>query len=326
VLRLFVLSQLLLFQLCACSGAFALCIDKINDSHALENNTPNIVVENHKRIVFSQTQPDGKILKYDPFLSLYLVEDTQNFQFPFVFDAKLQKSTAILNTKEVKRGRFLQEQIGLNTFAHYSKSLPTKGIVLNSCCMLEGISTPRGVIQKAYLEHFLQTDTAEYGDIGIRVKDENHLVIVNASDPFMPKNPFKSGDCITAFDGEAVTSAGALMQKILFSKVSSQHTVVLKRSGKVLKFPVATHKRYGGGYLSDTFFESQGLYFDNQLSITRLSKAFQAYGIRVGDRLLQVDAVPVNNQEQLRLYLEQHKEYTRLLFERDNFDFFVKIK
>jgi hypothetical protein len=87
-----------------------------------------------------------------------------------------------------------------------------------------------------------------------------------------------------------------------------------------------TQQRYGGGQMSDTFLESKGIYLDEKLTIKSLDKEFQKYGLLVGDRLLEVNKVGVKTQEELRSYLENFKDYSALLFERDNFQFFVNIK
>jgi len=326
VLRLFVFLQLFFLSLYACDGTYAPCINKLTDSKALVNNTPSIVVKKHQRIIYTHNLPNAVVLKYDPFLSLYLVKDRQNFKYPFTFNKQLQLDTAIINTQEAKRGRFVKAQIGLNSFAKYSNSLKSSAVILNSCCNLEGIMTSKGIIQKEYLKHFINTKYALYSDIGIRAVDKGGFAVVEASDPFMKNNPFKKGDLVTAFDGVKVKDAAILMQKILFSKLGSKHRVTVKRGKKFFTFDVVSQKRYGGGYLSDTFMERKGIYFDKDLRITKLGNEFEKYGLKRGDRLLQVNETPVNNQEQLRLYIENFKEYSSLLFERNKFQFFVNIK
>ena len=286
-----------------------------------------MVVKNHKRIVYARQIQNAAIVKYDPFLSLYLVKDRTNFRYPFTFDNKLQLHTAIVNAHEAKAGKFIKKEIGLDSFGKYSASLSKAALILNSCCSLEGIVTSNGIIKKAYLKHFLNAKKVVYGDIGIRVKEnKNGAVLVNASDPFMKNNPFKQGDCVISYDGKKIDNAAKLMQMILFSAIHSKHSVTIKRDTKFITFKVTTNKRYGGGYLSDTFLEQKGIYFDKALYITQLNGSFKYYGLKIGDRLIEVNAVAVNNQEQLRLYIKKHKEYSSLLFERNKFQFFVNIK
>jgi S1-C subfamily serine protease len=186
--------------------------------------------------------------------------------------------------------------------------------------------TPRGIIQKEYLKHFVTTKKSEYGDIGIRVKNEKGRVVVTASDPFFEDNPFKVNDVIVALDGKKVQAASTFMRRVLFSQVGSKHSVKVQRQKRYLTHSVVTKKRYGGGEVSDTFLESRGLYFDRRLSLVKIEKKFKNYGIKEGDRLIQIDGVLVKNQKELREYLQSAKDYTSLLFERDGFEFFVNIK
>jgi len=326
LLRLFIAFNLLFLSLYACSNNYKLAIKKVKDSQSIQHNSLSIPIENNQRIMYTHTIPNAVVIKYDPFLNLYLVKEKHSFVYPFKFNIKLHLNTALVNDKNVKEGKFIKNQIGLNSLAKYSTTMHTPAIVLNSCATLEGIQTDKGIIQKEYLERFITSKTLKYSDIGIRVKDEKGFVIVNASDPFMINNPFKRGDCIVAFDNKKIKTASTLMKRILFSKIDSKHKVKVKRNLKFYTYTVVSQQRYGGGYLSDTFLEQKGIYFDDKLRITRLSKKFKSYGLKVGDKLIRVNAVAVNNQEQLRLYIENFKDYSSLLFERNNFQFFVNIK
>ncbi|SFV52114.1 FIG00638667: hypothetical protein [hydrothermal vent metagenome] len=324
--RLFVLASSLFFNLYACKGDYVSCIAKVKDSQAIQKNFLSIPITKKRRLVYAKHLPKTKILKYDPFLSLYLVEDKQPFQYPFDINMRLQLTTAIVTDKVAKKGHFIHNEIGLNTLARYSKKLATPALVTNSCCSLEGIVTQRGVIQKEYLKHFIESKTVQYGDIGIRVRDKNGDVVVSASDPFMKENPFKKGDIIVAFDAKKIKSAAFLMRKILFCKINTKHSVKVKRGSKYITYKVSIAKRLGGGALSDTFFERKGLYFDKRLSLVKITPAFQKYGLHRGDRLIQINGVLVKNQKELREHLEKFKNYSSLLFERNGFEFFVNIK
>jgi len=326
VFRLFVLIHLLLLNLYACQGGYFSCIAKIKDSHTVKNSALYIPVKNNRLLVYSKQKPKAKILKYDPFLSLYLIEDRKKFPYPFEVNMRLQLGSALVNDKVSKEGKILKNQIGLNSLAQYSVKFPKPALVTSSCCSLEGIATPRGVIQKEYIKRFLSKDSATYADIGVRVKNEDGFVIVSASNPYLEDNPLKKGDYIVAFDGEKIKAASIFMRRVLFSKIGSMHTITIKRSGKLLHLKVKSTKRYGGGVISDTFLEHKGIYFDESLRIVGLSEYFVNYGLLVGDKLLQVNGVEVQNQKELLAYIENFKEFSSLLFSRRNFQFFVNIK
>mgnify|MGYP005849050975 CR=1 FL=1 len=338
--RLFLLLHLLLFELSACGGLcnpcvqkvqsrvgfYNSCVQKVKDANAIVSATLSIPVKNNKRLIYSETPPNEKILKHDPFLGLYLVADRSGFAYDFHFASPDKMAYGVVNTKSMYQEKLLRPQIGLNSLGFFSKSHETPALVLNNCCYLVAIVTPNGVIQKEYLEHFLLDTPLIYGDIGIRIEERGGGAYVVASDPFVSGNPFLKGDKILTFDGKKVRNAAELMQKILFSKIGSKHSITLLRGSKSLCVDVQTQQRYGGGKLSDTFLESKGIYLDKKLTIVSLGKEFKKYGLLVGDRLLEVNREGVKTQEELRRYLENSKDYSSLLFERNNFQFFVNIK
>ena len=326
MLRLLFLLHYSLLSLLACNGAFSPCVNKLNDSHSLNAHYINVAVSKNYRIFYAKTQPNAAVVKYDPFLNLYLTQEKHPFMYPFIFDNKVHNSSAIITLTDAKTGKFEKKQVGLNHFATYLPSTKKLALVVNRCCMLEGISTPDGIIQQEYLQHFLNTKTVAYSDIGIRLRDLKGSVVVEHADPFFQNNPFQRGDIITAFDGKKVVDAANLMQTILFSKRGSFHKVAIKREGKMITYKVKSQYRYGGGYVSDTFLERKGFYFDETLHIVRHTKQLKKYGLKVGDRVLKIDNIAVNNQEKLRLYLERNKAFSSMLIQRNNFDFFVKIK
>jgi len=326
VFRLFTLLSLLFLNSFACQGGYNSCIAKIQDSKTIHDNSLYIPVKNNRLLIYSKTKPKAKILKYDPFLSLYLVPDPKKFAYPFEVNMRLQLGSAIVTNKRAKEGKILHNQVGLNRLAIYSEKLKTPALITSSCCSLEAIVTSDGVIQKEYIKRFLSKTPSTYADIGIRVKNEKGYVIVKARNPYIKDNLFEKGDCIVAFDGKKVTTASSFMRSVLFSKIGSKHRVRVKRNGKFINFSVVSSKRYGGGAISDTFLEQKGIYFDKTLHIIKLSKQFKSYGMLLGDQLLQVNGVTVKNQEELLQYIEDFKDFSLLLFERNKFQFFVNIK
>jgi len=326
VYRLLLLVGLSFINLYACKGGYASCVQKVKDSNSIQNQSVTIPISKKRYLVYSHKKPTEKIIKYDPFLSLYLVEGKDHFQYPFEINMRLQLGSTMVTKNGSCEGRFTSKQVGLNQFATYSEKLILPSIVTSSCCWLEGITTKKGIIQKEYLKHFIDAKQLSYGDIGIRVQQRGHKSIVTASNPFMKTNPFKKGDILLKMDGKKIRSAAELMQKILFSSLGSTHSFVIRRAGKELSFNLSIQKRYGGGFVSDTFLESKGLYFDENLVLKKIGGEFKNYGLKLGDRLIQVNGVLVKNQKGLREYIENFKDYSSLLFERNGFEFFVNIK
>jgi hypothetical protein len=325
VLRLFLLLNLLFLNLYACKGGYESCKLKIKDSKSIQNAQLNLCVKKHQRLLYSEKKPKGKILKHDPYLSLYLVEDKKGFKHPFFINYRLTLGLAGVDTKRAIEGKIKKHQIGLNHFATFSEPLSVPSVLLTSCCSLEGIVTPKGIIEKEYIDRFLQVKKVEYADIGIRVEDKAKKVLVNAINPFIKNNPFKLNDQIVAFDTKKVTNASDLMRWILFSKIGSSHVVKIRRNAKNLNLKVKSQNRYGGGELSDTFLEFLGLSFDKNLYLVKIEPKARKYQLKLGDRLLQINKKNITNESEILKIISQTKESSYLLFERYNFQFFVKV-
>jgi hypothetical protein len=326
VLRLVLALNLLFFNLYACKGGYDSCKQKVIDSQALRECSIYIPVTKHQRVVYSITPPKEKILKYDPFLSLYLIEDTKGFPYPFHINMQEQLGIASVSSKTPVEGKIIKKQIGLNSLAQFSEPIFYPSIITSSCCSLEAIVTPSGIIEKEYIQRFINTKEMNYGDVGIRIKEEKGKVSVSAVNPFIKNNPFKKGDVLLALNEKKIGSAATLMRQILFAKVGSTQKFKVKRDGKIQSFSAVTYKRYGGGCISDTFLEQKGLYFNEELQIIDLQKDFANYGLIPGDKLIEVNGIRVKTQDDLQKYLADFKEFSSLLLERDGFQFFVNIE
>jgi len=329
VFRLFLALNLLLLTLQACKDGYDSCKQKLIDSNAIINETLQLPVENNKKIIFAKNIPKNilnyKILKHDPFLSLYLVEDIKGFKYPFIINMNQALGCAAINKTAATELKITKRQVGLNNFALFSEELQTPMVLTNSCCALEGLVTENGIIEKEYLQRFINSNENTYADFGMRIQELNSLVIVKSIDPFMKNNPFKKGDCIISLDGKKVKSSSAFMRDVLFSKVGLSHKIEVKRGGKILKLDVKTQKRDGGGYISDTFLEHKGFYFSKDLKIIKIDKPQKDYGLKLGDKLLQVNGVIIENQQDVMENISNFKEFASLLFERDNFQFFIRV-
>ena len=326
IFRLFFFTTLFVFNLYACKGGYLSCVQKLKDAHAIENNYLSLPLEKGFSLLFTRKKPNGKILKFDPFLSLYLVKENHPFRYPFDFSNLSKKESAVVTKQTFQEGRFLQHQIGLDSFGRYSKQLSLPAVITDSYCSLEGLVTQKGVIEKEYLKHFLHSKESQYGDIGVRVEEQNKRVVVSAKDPFFKGNPFQKGDIIVAFDGKKVFKSALFMQKVLFAKVATTHTIKIQRAKKLLTYRVSVAKRFGGGFVSDTFLESKGLYFDENLLLTGVNSHLKEYGLHCGDRLIQINGVLVKRQKEVRESFQKLQKPLSLLFERNGFEFFVNIK
>lgn len=324
MLRVFIALSIFFFNLFACEGGYSSCVKKVKHSQTLQKKTLQIPISHNRRLVFSPNKPDAKILKHDPFLSLYIVEDTNSFKYPFKISKRYPAGLASVNNTTAIELKIKKRQVGLNQFALANTPLQKRAILTNSCCSLEGIVTERGIIEKVYIKRFIDKKDIRYADIGIRVKDSPKGVIVTSHDPFMKKNPFQKGDYILSFDGHRVKDAARLMRKILFARIGSTHNVKIKRCNKIINIKVRNQERLSGGYKVETYLDNYGLTFDINLRIIKIDKTKKSYGLLIGDRLMQVNTHKVSKQEDVMKHISDFKYHPKLLFERnDNFQFFV---
>lgn len=312
-------------NLYACKGGIESCRLKTLDSGAIVKNSLHIPLQNNQKLIFSATRPNTKIIKHDPYLSLYLVEDKKNFKYPFRLNMNQSLGTFGVDNNSVIEGRIIKKQVGLNSFATFSEPLSAPSLLLNSCCALEGIVTPQGIIEKEYIAHFLNSKKVAYGDFGIRVKDSGSTVTVSSSNPFLKENLFKKDDIVLELEGKKVKNSASFMRDVLFSEIGSVHSVKIKRANEFITISAKTQNRAGGGYLSDTFLEFLGISFDKNLFIIKIEKKAEHYGLKLGDKLLQVNLKDVENEEEILEIIDNPKKSANLLFQREHFQFFVKV-
>ena len=312
-------------NLYVCKGGIESCRLKTVDSGAIVKNSLHIPLQNNQKLIFSTTRPNTKIIKHDPYLSLYLVEDKKNFKYPFKLNINQSLGSFGVDNNSVIEGKIIKKQVGLNSFATFSEPLSAPSLLLNSCCALEGIVTPQGIIEKEYIARFLNSKKVAYGDFGIRVKDSGSAVIVSSSNPFLKENLFKKDDIVLELEGKKVKDSASFMRDVLFSEIGSVHSVKIKRANEFITISAKTQNRAGGGYLSDTFLEFLGISFDKNLFITKIEKKAEHYGLKLGDKLLQVNLKDVENEEEILEIIDNPKKSANLLFQREHFQFFVKV-
>ncbi len=324
MLRLFILINFSILNIFACEGGYESCKQKLIDSKSITNNTIKIPVINNRRLIFSRTTPKAKILKYDPFLSLYLIEDKQKFKYPFKINKYLSLGSAMVNYTNATEIKIIKNQIGLNSLAKPKEKIIYPAIVTNSCCLLIGIVTPKGIIEKEYIQRFLSKENSSYSDIGIRVKNSKDGVVIKAVNPFKINNLFKIGDIIISHNNKNVKKASIFTKDILFSKISSKHKIKVARGNKTLIINTIATKRYGGGYISDTFLEGKGYNINKNLILTNVPKEIKN-SLRVGDKILKVNNIKIVNRDDLLKNINNFKEKVTLLVSRDGFQFFINI-
>ncbi len=321
-LLLFLLFTLKLFSY---SDGFSICQNKALDADAFSDaSSVSVALKHNNRLIYSKKTPNFAYKKYDPYLGLALVEDKSHFKYPFVFYTKHAKRFASIYKNSIQEGKILNQQCGLNKFAKFSKPIKELSLILSNCCDLAGIATKDGVIDRYYLENFLNYKAKDvvYGDVGIRLDKNLHVISIN---PFFKIQNFLKNDKILAFDSIKTDSICKLRRLILFAKIGSFHTFKILRNNKIKYIKAKVEKRLGGGLLNDTFLEYLGFSLDKNLCIENINSKEIQTQLNIGDCLIEVNFHKVNLVSDIQNALKRDKLENTLLFERNNFQFFIHI-
>ena len=301
----------------SCQSQFGSCSKKVQDLHVNQKDTLVIPLKS-KTLVFSPHKLENYKL-YDPFLNLYIV-DALDLNYPFKFNKYLKnRQLAAVNDEKVVCGKIVQEQIGLDQLAKFSQTINKPSVVLNGCCEFVGIATSKGIIQKRYLQRFLSGKNS-YADVGIRLKKQKQLIVVDQVNPFVD-TPFHKGDIIKTIQKKKATSLRFVKEMILFAPVGSKIRFEIQRGTKQLSFLAKVYKRLGGGFLDDSFLKTLGVFVDNDLVVKRSSFS----SLHVNDKIFQIRKKRVKSIEDLQNALSDINSSFRIGLNRNGLDMFVKI-
>ena len=272
-----------------------------------------------------------QIIKFDPFFRLY--ELKTDIPPKEIVKFKSSKKYHIKNTTALidKDGYELSLINSFNNAFKLGKvNKKSYNKVLGSKCYgIIGVgSINNSFISSEILINFLSKKNIVYGDVGIRIKELKNHFFVSKRDIYFKNNPFEVGDEILAINKKQYKRIDFLTNKILFSKQNEELVFDILRNKKKKKLKVKVGKRYGGGFVVDSFLERFGVYLNKDLTINKITKHSLAYkyGLRKGDKLLWFDRQKENKINQITDIISHKKEReTTLLFERNGFEFFWRI-
>lgn len=274
-----------------------------------------------------------ELKNYDPFVRLFKIKSKKKLKpvkFKKVSDLNEKRELALISKSDFVLGRIIDFQNGFDGFGKFSQKDTNKKIIGSKCYTVVGIGSGNfGFVSTEYLQGFLAKTNSVYSDIGIRLKEAKGKIYVDRVDVFFPLNLFQENDEILSIDSVSTPRIDLFSNKILFSERNKNLKVKIKREGKEKIFDVKTGIRYGGGFISDTFLERFGIFFDNDLTITEIKKDSYAYkaGLRAGDRIIKVDRQDILNMKELIETISKKSNIDSLiLLERDDFQFFFTIK
>lgn len=321
--RFLILTFFITLNLFSATQDFKACQLKYQVSSVQVANSQAFAVNDSYVLFYSKDEPKQEIVKRDPFLGLNLMKADRSFKHIFKFYNNQPQHLAGILPQSVIEGKVSKEQVGLNQLGRFSNAIEENALVSGTCCGIMALSTGDGLIDKAYIRHFLESKEIVYSDIGIRVEDQKGVRVVEVN-PFFENSPFLLNDIIVYMDKKKTVSAAQLSRDILFAKPGSKHHFLVYRNNKKIKLEASFKKRLSGGLVPDSFFGLFGLELDENLVVI---KDNASYEIKKGDRLLYVMGKEVKTLAQIRQVLSLEKSSENklvvLLFKREGFDFFI---
>lgn len=311
---------------------FRQCYKKNIKSFVYFGDIRAVAVTKNLAVAYSQTTPEVPFVKFDPFLNLYLFKSTKilnPIKLKSTHTLKLGEWIAGMDDSSLYAGNFAKSGDLLESFYLQNAKLEQNSIIACLCCEAYGLGIGAGsFIGSEYIKRFINSKEIYYGDIGVRFDKHANDFIVKSKDPLYPLQTLKVGDKILKINNKKVYSLKQLNQTVLFAKPQTTISLELQRGSKKLKEKLIVTSRMGGGYLSDSFLEKKGIFFDNEMKIRKIDKdSFgEISGLKIGDKLIQIDYIKISNQNDVKTYLSSTKnEEVQLLFDRKDFQFFVKL-
>ena len=311
---------------------FSQCYKKNSKSFVYFGDIRAVAVTKNLAVAYSQTKPTVPFIKFDPFLNLYLFKSLKTLnpiKLKSTHNLKLGEWIAGMDDSSLYAGNFAKSGDLLDSFYLQNSNLEKNSIITCLCCEIYGLGIGGGsFIGSEYIKRFMSAKDVYYGDIGVRFEKQGNDFVVQSKNPLYPKQSLKVGDKILKINGKKVSSLKQLNQTVLFTKPRTTISLELQRGKKILKEKMLVTSRSGGGYLSDSFLENKGIFFDHEMKITKINKKSfgEASGLKIGDKLIQIGHKKIVNTNDLKAYLSKTKnKEVQLLFDRDDFQFFVKL-
>ncbi|WP_299548857.1 PDZ domain-containing protein [uncultured Helicobacter sp.] len=316
----------------ACEKKASLSMERVGSTYgiAIKSLGTKVVL-----FVYSPKQkPRGyKVLKHDPFVGMYLLESKGTLEpvnIKAIQKEILEDEMASVTPRDSVSGKIATRMQSPIDFATLNTPTFQNSLISTVCDHIYGIGIGENAfIEKAYLERFINSDSIYYGDIGVRVVQNNQAVEVSIVDPFFKKNPFKYGDIITAVNGEMITNLASFRRVVFDLKKGLVVPVQIKRNGVNMEVQVQVDKLRGGMLLPDNFFSRVYIGVNDNFVITYVGKnaknGFER--LKVGDRVLRVNqrATSKGNDAIIRLLGEYADKKQRWLISRDDFQFFIDV-
>ena len=313
--------------------------------------TPNLIA------VPKGETPVKNYVKFDPYLGLYLVaSDAKLEPMKMADDNATKKSDWVSVTHDLNAtvyGHVKSQAQALGELDVLTFDVNGTGAVLSPCCKLRGIAVGGDkFVPSRYLRHFSAYKDVYYGDVGAVFEEKDSKLYVKSVDPLGRGAALMAGDEILSVNGEKFESLRELNERILFAKKGERLKFEIMRGDEVLKFGVAVSddaakkeqkaptkadkKTASSDAKPQSILQSSdaasvqklyGITFDEKLTVKSVDASSGAakFGVRVGDKLIQVGQKTVSSRKEA-LGLLAKGGGQNLLFRRNGFDFFYNAR
>jgi len=322
---------------------FSQCYDKNRQSIVYFGKTRAVAISDKQAIAYSKEKPSVPYVRYDYLSNLYLFDSPKPLT-----PVKLKA------TSELKLGEWLVSMTdnsliavnaskigaGANDLFEFGGVGEVSTLVGGLCCEMYGLGIgDKFFIGSEALQRFIEGKSASFPELGIRVYDSNESVTVDFVDPSMKESKMKAGDIITRLNGKPVKNVTEFAEVLKtfkdVSKISAQvqrnnvwmeenlmgSKTPLPKKMESKKTPIPVAKKVA-------YLQNKGFTFGPDLKIREIAHGSFAEksGLKVGDRLMEIDRIPIEHLADADAYLT--KTYNReisFLFDRDDFQFFVTL-
>lgn len=317
---------------------FAACYEKNKASIVYFGTTRAIAISEKYAIAYTKEKPSVPFIKHDYLSNLYLFESSK----PLI-PLKLK------STEELKLGEWLasmtenslqvhnaSKKSNTDTFFEMGGQGDAGSIVGGLCCEMYGIGVgDKYFIGSLTLMQFIDGKSASYVDLGARFVENNESIFVDAIDATPGKSKLKVGDKITALNGKKIKTLAELDERIIQGKKESKLSASIERNNVFVEenifvsAPVIKPVVKKVVPKKESYFGTKGFSFLNGLVLKApaYKTIAEKSGLKEGDRLIQVNENRVETLAEAENQIQKSREREiSLLFERQDFQFFVTLK
>ncbi|MDD3462690.1 MAG: hypothetical protein PHW07_03505 [Sulfurospirillaceae bacterium] len=313
---------------------FSQCYEKNKKSIVRFGDINAVAIRKDIAVAYCPTKPSIPYIAHDPFLNLYFFKSEAELtpvKQKSVTLLKLGEWIASMSADSLHVASFSKTTANVNDFYNFDAKAPASSIVGGLCCEMYGLGVENNrFVSSDYIDKILSIKEPYSANFGVKFSQNGNNVLVSDS-ALGSKGVLKVGDKIISINGKKIESLGDVSEIVLPSKNDAKFAIEALRRDKVIKTDLSAnvYKSVKVSQKKRTFFEDRGLYLDASLKISKIANGSfgQKAGLKIGDKLLSINQLAMKSSKDVENYFAKSKtKESDLLFDRDDFQFFVKIE